>query len=86
VQMGTNAPTGRGRQSLSMSRGPAPNSNQCIRVGTDRDKGVWQFEAATRDGRSAQIAAVPRRLGEPGQIDPNAVNARPTEPRTATPI
>ena len=47
-------------QSLSMSRGPVPNSNQCIRVGTACDKGVWPFEAATRDGRSAQIRDIPR--------------------------
>ena len=38
-----------------MSREAVPNSNQCIRVGTACDKGVWPFEAATRDGRSAQI-------------------------------
>jgi hypothetical protein len=36
--------------------------------------------------RNAQIAAIPRRLGEPRQIDPNAIDARTTEPRMATPI
>jgi hypothetical protein len=46
--IGTNAPSGRGRQSLSVSRRAVPNSNHCIRVGTDRDEGVWPFEAATR--------------------------------------
>src|ERR1700731_2022198 len=33
-------PDGLGCQSLSMSRGPVPNSNQCIRVGIDRDHGI----------------------------------------------
>ena len=36
-----------------MSRQAVPNSDRCIRVGTACDKGVWPFEAATRDGRSA---------------------------------
>jgi hypothetical protein len=36
--------------------------NQRIRVGAACDKGVWPFEAATRDGRSAQIAVIPGRL------------------------
>ena len=53
--MATNTPTGLGRQTLKMSREAVPNSNHCIRVGTACDKGVWPFEAATRDGRSAQI-------------------------------
>ena len=43
-----------------MSRQAVPNLNQLstgkrIRVGTACNKGVWPFEAATRDGRSAQI-------------------------------
>ena len=42
-----------------MSREAVPNSNHCIRVGTACDKGVWPFEAATRDGRGAQISAIP---------------------------
>ncbi len=33
-----NAPTGCGRQILSMSHEAVPHSNQCIRVGTDRGK------------------------------------------------
>ena len=49
---------------LRTSRVAVPNLNQCIRVGTACDKGVWPFEAATRDGRSAQIAAIRRGLGE----------------------
>ena len=49
-------------QTLNMSREAVPNLNQCGRVGTACDKGVWPFEAATRDGRSAQIAVVGRRL------------------------
>jgi hypothetical protein len=48
VYMTTNAPTGLGRQCLSVSREAVPNSNHCIRVGTACDKGVWPFEAATR--------------------------------------
>jgi hypothetical protein len=51
-------------QSVGVSREAVPNSNHCIRVGTACDKGVWPFEAATRDGRSAQIAAIRRGLGE----------------------
>lgn len=45
-----------------MSCEAVPNSNHCTRVGTACDKGVWPFEAATRDGRSAQIADIPRGL------------------------
>jgi hypothetical protein len=41
-----------------VSRQAVPNSNHCIRVGTACDKGVWPFEAATRDGRSAQRAVI----------------------------
>jgi hypothetical protein len=47
VQMRTNALSGLGRRSLSLSREAVPNSNPCIRVGTACDKGVWPFEAAT---------------------------------------
>ena len=36
---------------LRTSRVAVPNLNQCIRVGTACDKGVWPFEAAARDGR-----------------------------------
>jgi hypothetical protein len=54
VQMKTNAPTGPGRQSLSMSRLAVPDLNQCIRVGTDRDWGVSLSKDVAADGRSAQ--------------------------------
>jgi hypothetical protein len=53
--MGTNALLGPGHQCLSLSREAVLNLNHCIPVGTACDKGVWPFEAATRDGRSAQI-------------------------------
>ncbi len=40
VHIETNALSGSGRQTLSMSRQAVPNSNHCIRLGTDRDGGV----------------------------------------------
>jgi hypothetical protein len=43
------------RRSVSVSRQAVPSLNQVFEFGTDCDKGVWPFEAATRDGRSAQI-------------------------------
>ena len=42
VYIATNAPTNASwaRESLSTSREAVPNLNQCIRVGTDRGKGI----------------------------------------------
>ena len=40
VHIATNPPSGPGRQSLSMSREAVPNLIQCVRVGTDRGKGI----------------------------------------------
>jgi hypothetical protein len=42
VHIATNAPTNASwaRESLSTSREAVPNLNQCIRVGTDRGKGI----------------------------------------------
>ena len=62
----------------------------------DAGRGVWEkrrgwtyyppLDPLSVFDMNAQIAAIPRRLSEPRQIDPNAIDARPTEPRTATPI
>jgi hypothetical protein len=40
VYIATNALTCPERQNLSTSREAVPNLNQCIRVGTDRGKGI----------------------------------------------
>jgi hypothetical protein len=47
-------------QTLSMSREAVPNLNQCIRVGTACDKGVWPFEAAAPDSRECAIPVIAR--------------------------
>ncbi len=46
VQMGSNALTDPGRQNLSVSRQAVPNSNYCIRVGTDCD---WAESCCAND-------------------------------------
>ena len=61
-----NAPTGRGRRTLSLSREAVPNLNQCSRVGTACDKGVGRSKPPPGTARAHKSGHSPTlwRMGQ----------------------
>jgi hypothetical protein len=79
VYIARNALSGSGRWNLSTSREAVPNSNQCIRVGTDRDHRISTKVGASRTAPDARNSHLNRTALAP------AAQPRPAPPGRALP-
>ncbi len=59
VHIATNTPTGRGCQSLSVSREAVPTLNQCGRVGIDRDRALCRSKTLQRTAGLRKVRSFP---------------------------